>query len=64
MMELFEEIFAEVCMEHDADWWEVFDSDLFHEVRARIMERTGMTAEELEDDDDFVDWTSTMADDL
>lgn len=64
MMELFEEIFAAVCDEHDADWWEVFDGDLFNEVRARIMDRTGMTAEELEDNDDFIDWTSTMADDL
>lgn len=64
MMELFEEIFSAVCEENDMDWYEVFDGALMDEVNDRIMKATGMTMDELEDNDEYCEWYGDMAEDL
>ena len=64
MMDLFEEIFYTVCEENDMDWYEVFDGDLMAEVNGRIMEATGMTMDELEDNEEYCEWYGVMAEDL
>ena len=62
--EMMEEIFEEFCIEHDMAWYEVFDGDLMEEVNARICSVAGWTMEELEDNDDWCNWTGDMAMDL
>ena len=64
MMELFEEIFSAVCEKNDMDWYEVFDGALMDEVNDRIMKATGMTMDELEDNDEYCEWYGDMAEDL
>ena len=62
--EMMEEIFEGFCNEHGMAWYEVFDGDMMEEVNARICAVAGWTLEELEDNDDWCDWTSDMAMDL
>ena len=62
--EMMEEIFRGVCNEYDMAWYEVFDGDMMKEVNSRICSVAGWTMEELEDNDDWCDWTGDMAMDL
>lgn len=62
--EMMEEIFEEFCNENDMAWYEVFDGDKMEEVNARICSVAGWTMEELENNDDWCDWTGDMAMDL
>ena len=62
MLEMFEEEFAAVYEAHDCSgWWEVFDSELWEEVQARIVSRCGAGALEAQE---FIDWAEGMAGDL
>lgn len=62
MLERFEEIFAEVAEELKVEgWWELFDSEDFDTVVARIVEEFGSEVLETEE---YADWVAEMAGDL
>ena len=61
MRERFEEIFAQVQVELDLDWWELYDSDKFDTVVALIVAEFG---KEVLDSDEYSDWIDEMYWDL
>ena len=61
MRERFEEIFAQVQVELDLDWWELYDSDKFDVVIALIVAEFG---EEVLDSDEYSEWENEMYWDL
>ena len=61
MRERFEEIFAQVQIELDLDWWELYDSDKFDTVVALIVAEFG---EEVLDSDEYSEWENEMYWDL
>lgn len=61
MLERFEEIFDEVMDEMEKSWWELFDSEEFEIVEARIAEEFGKDALESEE---YLDWVAEMTEDL
>ena len=61
MRERFEEIFAQVQIELDLDWWELYDSDKFDKVVALIVAEFG---KEVLDSDEYSDWVNEMYWDL
>ena len=61
MKERFEEIFAEVQVELDLDWWELYDSDKFDKVVALIVAEFG---EEVLNSDEYSEWENEMYWDL
>ena len=61
MKERFEEIFEQVQVELDLDWWELYDSDKFDVVVALIVTEFG---EEVLDSDEYSDWVNEMYWDL
>ena len=61
MKERFEEIFNQVQIELDLDWWELYDSDKFDTVVALIIAEFG---EEVLDSDEYSDWVNEMYWDL
>ena len=61
MRERFEEIFAQVQLELDLDWWELYDSEEFDKVVALIVAEFG---EEALDSDEYSDWVNEMYWDL
>ena len=61
MRERFEEIFAQVQVELDLDWWELYDSDKFDVVIALIIAEFG---EEVLDSDEYSEWENEMYWDL
>ena len=61
MRERFEEIFAQVQVELDLDWWELYDSDKFDVVIALIVAEFG---EEVLDSDEYSEWENEMYCDL
>lgn len=62
--EMMENIFENVCIENQMDWWQVFDGDLMDEVNNRICRMAGWTMDELENNDEYCDWTYEMGMDL
>ena len=61
MRERFEEIFEQVQVELDLDWWELYDSDKFDTVVALIVAEFG---EEVLNSDEYSDWVNEMYWDL
>ena len=61
MRERFEEIFAQVQVELDLDWWELYDSDKFDVVIALIVAEFG---EEVLDSNEYSEWENEMYWDL
>jgi hypothetical protein len=61
MIERFEAIFEEVMVEKGLAWWELFDSNQFDIVEARIVAEFG---EDVLDSDEYCDWTQEMGEDL
>ena len=61
MRERFEEIFAQVQVELNLDWWELYDSDKFDVVIALIVAEFG---EEVLDSDEYSEWENEMYCDL
>ena len=61
MRERFEEIFEQVQVELDLDWWELYDSDKFDRVIALIVAEFG---EEVLDSDEYSEWENEMYWDL
>ena len=61
MRERFEEIFEQVQVELDLDWWELYDSDKFDLVVALIVAEFG---EEVLDSDEYFAWEQGMYWDL
>ena len=61
MKERFEEIFEQVQVELDLDWWELYDSDKFDVVVNLIVAEFG---EEVLDSDEYSDWVNEMYWDL
>ena len=61
MKERFEEIFEQVQVELDLDWWELYDSEEFDKVVALIVAEFG---EEVLDSDEYSDWVNEMYWDL
>ena len=61
MKERFEEIFEQVQVELDLDWWELYDSDKFDVVVDLIVTEFG---EEILDSDEYSDWVNEMYWDL
>ena len=61
MRERFEEIFAQVQVELDLDWWELYDSDKFDIVVALIVAEFG---EEVLNSDEYSEWENEMYWDL
>lgn len=61
MKERFEEIFEQVQVELDLDWWELYDSDKFDVVVDLIVTEFG---EEVLDSDEYSDWVNEMYWDL
>ena len=61
MRERFEEIFAQVQVELDLDWWELYDSEEFDKVVALIVAEFG---EEVLDSDEYAEWENEMYWDL
>lgn len=61
MKERFEEIFKQVQVELDLDWWELYDSDKFDTVIALIVAEFG---EEVLDSDEYSEWENEMYWDL
>ena len=57
MKERFEEIFKQVQIELDLDWWELYDSDKFDVVVSLIVAEFG---EEVLDSDEYSDWVNEM----
>ena len=61
MKERFEEIFEQVQVELDLDWWELYDSEKFDTVVALIVAEFG---EEVLDSDEYSEWENEMYWDL
>ena len=61
MRKRFEEIFEQVQVELDLDWWELYDSDEFDKVVDLIVAEFG---EEVLDSDEYSDWINEMYWDL
>ena len=61
MRERFEEIFEQVQIELDLDWWELYDSEDFDRVVALIVAEFG---EEVLDSDEYYEWENEMYCDL
>ena len=61
MTERFEEIFGEAMTEMDIEWFELFDSDKFDVVEARIVAEFG---EDILESAEYIGWTSEMAEEL
>ena len=61
MKERFEEIFEQVQVELDLDWWELYDSEEFDTVVALIVAEFG---EEVLDSDEYAEWENEMYWDL
>ena len=61
MRERFEEIFAQVQVELNLDWWELYDSDKFDVVIALIVAEFG---EKVLDSDEYSEWENEMYWDL
>jgi len=62
MEELFEEVLGEVMEAHGCEgWWEVVDSDLWHEVMEQIADRYGVSVLE---SDEFIAWEDQLMEDL
>ena len=61
MKERFEEIFEQVQIELDLDWWELYDSDKFDIVVALIVAEFG---EGVLDSDEYSEWETEMYWDL
>ena len=61
MRERFEEIFAQVQLELDLEWWELYDSDKFDKVVALIVAEFG---EEVLDSEEYINWENEMYWDL
>ena len=61
MRERFEEIFEQVQVELDLDWWELYDSEEFDKVVALIVAEFG---EEVLDSDEHSEWKNEMYWDL
>ena len=61
MRERFEEIFEQVQVELDLDWWELYDSEDFDKVVALIVAEFG---EEVLDSDEYSEWENEMYWDL
>ena len=61
MKERFEEIFEQVQVELDLDWWELYDSDKFDTVVALIVAEFG---EEVLDSNEYSEWENEMYWDL
>ena len=57
----FEEIFEQVQVELDLDWWELYDSEEFDKVVALIVAEFG---EEVLDSDEYSEWENEMYWDL
>ena len=53
MRERFEEIFEQVQVELDLDWWELYDSDKFDKVVALIVAEFG---EEVLESEEYSEW--------
>ena len=61
MRERFEEIFEQVQVELDLDWWELYDSDKFDTVVALIVAEFG---EEVLESEEYSEWENEMYWDL
>lgn len=61
MKKRFEEIFEQVQIELDLDWWELYDSDKFDVVVALIVAELG---EEILNSDEYFEWVNEMYYDL
>ena len=61
MKERFEEIFEQVQIELDLDWWKLYDADKFDIVVALIVAEFG---EEVLDSDEYSEWETEMYWDL
>ena len=61
MRERFEQIFEQVQVELDLDWWELYDSEEFDKVVALIVAEFG---EEVLDSDEYSEWENEMYWDL
>ena len=61
MRERFEEIFAQVQVELNLDWWELYDSDKFDTVVALIVAEFG---EEVLESEEYSEWENEMYWDL
>ena len=61
MRERFEEIFEQVQVELDLDWWELYDSEAFDKVVDLIVAEFG---EEVLDSDEYSEWENEMYWDL
>ena len=61
MKKRFEEIFEQVQIELDLDWWELYDSDKFDVVVALIVTEFG---EEILNSDEYSEWVNEMYYDL
>ena len=61
MKKRFEEIFEQVQIELDLDWWELYDSDKFDVVVALIVTEFG---EEILNSDEYSEWVNEMYCDL
>ena len=61
MKKRFEEIFEQVQIELDLDWWELYDSDKFDVVVALIVTEFG---EEILNSDEYSEWINEMYCDL
>ena len=61
MKERFEEIFEQVQVELDLDWWELYDSEEFDKVVDLIVAEFG---EEVLDSDEYSEWENEMYWDL
>ena len=61
MKKRFEEIFEQVQIELDLDWWELYDSEEFDKVVDLIVAEFG---EEVLDSDEYSDWINEMYWDL
>ena len=61
MKKRFKEIFEQVQIELDLDWWELYDSDKFDVVVALIVAELG---EEILNSDEYSEWVNEMYCDL
>ena len=61
MKERFEEIFAQVQLELDLDWWELYDSEEFDKVIDLIVAEFG---EEVLESEEYSEWENEMYWDL
>ena len=61
MKERFEEIFEQIQVELDLDWWELYDSDKFDVVVDLIVAEFG---EEVLESEEYSEWENEMYWDL